>query len=134
MKHLFIGTRTSIKCHNRYNTHFETGMIILLYRMSHPRHLHPDMEHELKMRKSKLSSIICTFSMALHQFATPYLNDVTLWLHRMPYYAMLIQQKTEGLMNCTWGFIDGTIRRMARPLYHQQSIYTCFEKCHGIKF
>ena len=73
--------------------------------MSCPRHLHPDMEHELKMRKLELSSIICMFSTALHQFATPYLNDVTLWLHRMPYYAMLIEQKNEGLMDCIWGFI-----------------------------
>ena len=38
-------------------------------------------------------------------------------------YAMLIEQKMEGLMDCVWGFIDGTIRRMARPLYHQRSIY-----------
>ena len=108
-------------------------MIILLYRMSCPRCLHPDMEHELKMRKSKLSSIIHTFSAALYQFATPYLNDVTLWLHRMPYYAMLIKQKMKRLMDCVWGFIDGTIRRMARPLYHQRSIYTCFKKCCSVK-
>ena len=52
----------------------------------------------------------------------------------MPYYAMLIKQKMEGLMDCVWGFIDGTIRRTTRPLYHQQSIYTRFKKCHGIKF
>ena len=52
----------------------------------------------------------------------------------MPYYAMLIQQKLEGLMDCIWGFIDGTIRKMARPLYHQWSIYTHFKKCHGVKF
>ena len=77
-------------------------MIVILYRMSLPQCLHPDMEHELKMRKSKLSSIICTLSTACHQLATPYLNDVTLWLHRMPYYAMLIAQKTEGLMDCNW--------------------------------
>ena len=37
-------------------------------------------------------------------------------------------------MLCIWGFIDGTIRRLARPLYQQQSIYTCFKKCHGVKF
>ena len=109
-------------------------MIILLYRMSCPWCLHPNMEHELKMRKSKLSSIICMFSTALHQFTTPYLNDVTLWLHRMPYYAMLIQQKMEGLIDCVWGFIDGTIRRTARPLYHQRAIYTHFKKCHCVKF
>ena len=134
MRHLFVGTRMSIKCHNQYNTHFETGMIVLLYRMSCPQCLHPDMEHELKMRKSKLSLIICMFSTALHQFATPYLNDVTLWVHRMPYYAMLIEQKMEGLMDCICSFIDGTIRRTVRPLYHQTSIYTHFKKCHGVKF
>ena len=47
---------------------------------------------------------------------------------------MLIKQKTEGLMDCIWGFIDGTIRRTARPLYHQRSIYTHFKKWHDIKF
>ena len=52
----------------------------------------------------------------------------------MPYYAMLIEQKTEGLMDCVWCFIDGTIRRTARSLYDQKSIYTHFKKCHGVKF
>ena len=74
------------------------------------------MEQSLKMRKLKLSSIIHTFSAALYQFATPFLNGVTLWHHQMPYYAMLIERKTEGLMDCVWGFINGTIRQMARPL------------------
>ena len=37
-------------------------------------------------------------------------------------------------MDCIWGFIDGTIRRTAGPLYHQRSIYTHFKKCHGVKF
>ena len=134
MRHLFKGNKNSIKCENQYNTHFETGIIILLYRMSHPRHLCPDMEQSLKMRKSKLSSIIHTFSAALYQFTTPLLNSVTLWLHQMPYYAMLTEQKTEGLIDCVWGFIDGTIRWMARPIYHQSSIYTRFKKCHGVKF
>ena len=82
--------------------------------MSHPRHLHPDMEQALKMRKSKLSSIIQTFSTALYQFTSPFLNDVTIWHHRMPYYAMLIEQKTEVLMDCVGGIIDGTIRWMAQ--------------------
>ena len=120
MRHLFVGTRMSIKCNNQYNTHFETGMIVLLYRMSCFWYLHPDMEHELKMRKSKLSLIIHMFSTALHQFASPYLNDVTLWLHQISCYAMLVKQKLEGLMDCIWGYIYGTIRMAARPLHHQK--------------
>ena len=54
-------------------------------------------------------------------------------MSRIP-YAMLIKQKTEGLMDCIWDFTDGTIRRTPRPLHHQNSIYTCFKKCHGVKF
>ena len=102
--------------------------------MSRPRRLRPEMEQSLKMRKSKLSSIIHTFSAALYKFATPFLNGAILWQHRMPYYAQLIEQKTEGLMDCVWGFIDGTIRKTARPIYHQRSVYTQFKKCHGVKF
>ena len=52
----------------------------------------------------------------------------------MPYYTMLIKQRMDGLMDCIWGFIDGTIRSTARPLYDQRSIYSCFKKCHGEKF
>ena len=72
MRHLFEGNKNSIKCENRYNTHFKRGIIILLYRMSCSRCLHLDMEQSLKMRKSKLSSIIHTFSAALYQFTTPF--------------------------------------------------------------
>ena len=89
MRHLFDGSKSSIQCENRYSTHFETGMIVLLYRMSRPRRLCPDMEESLKIRKSKLSSIIQTFSRALYQFAIPFLSGATLWQHRMPYYAKL---------------------------------------------
>ena len=134
MRHLFEGNINSIQCENRYTTHFETGMIVLLYRMSWPWRLQPEMEQSLKMRKSKLSSIIHTFSAAVYKFATPFLNGAILWHHRMPYYTQLIEQKTDGLMDCVWGFIDGTIRKTARPIYHQRSVYTRFKKCHGVMF
>ena len=134
MRHLFEGNESSIRCENRYTTHFETGMIVLLYRMLRPWRLRPEMEQSLKMRKSKLSSIIHTFSVALYKFATPFLNGAVLWHQRMPYYAQLVEQKTNGLMDCVWGFIDGTIRKTARPIYHQRSVYTRFKKCHDVKF
>ena len=62
------------------------------------------------------------------------MSGAALWHHRMPYNAKLIEQKTNGLMDCVWGFIDGTIRKTARPVYHQRSVYTRFKKCHGVKF
>ena len=123
-----------IRCKNRYTIHYESGLIILLYRYSLPRHLHPDMEKIFGIRKSHLSAIIQSFSEALYQISIPYMTDPTIWHHRMPYYSQLISNKTRGIANNICSFIDGTIRKTCRPIYHQRLVYTRFKKCHGLKF
>ena len=57
-----------------------------------------------------------------------------IWHHKMPNYAELIANKTRGVARDIWGFIDGTICKTSRPIYHQQNVYTKFKKCHGLKF
>ena len=52
----------------------------------------------------------------------------------MLYYSELIKTKTGNVINTLWGFINGMIRKTARPLYNQGTVYTKFKKCHGIKF
>ena len=52
----------------------------------------------------------------------------------MPYYSELIKKKTGNAIDTLWGFIDGTIRKTARPIHNQRTVYTRFKKCHGIKF
>ena len=52
----------------------------------------------------------------------------------MPYNSQLIKKKTGNVIDTLWGFIDGTIRKTAHPLYNQRTVYTKFKKCHGIKF
>ena len=42
----------------------------------------------------------------------------------MPYFAELIQNKTDGVAENIWGFIDGTICKTSRPVYHQRVVYT----------
>ena len=42
--------------------------------------------------------------------------------------------KTGYVIDSLWGFIDGTIWKTDFPLCNQQTIYTRFKKCHGIKF
>ena len=123
-----------IQCKNRYTIHYESGLIILLYRYSLPRRLCPDMEKIFGIRKSRLSAIIQSFSEALYEISIPYLTNPTIWHHRMPYYSQLISNKTRGIANNIWGFIDGTIRKTCRPIYHQRVVYTRFKKCHGLKF
>ena len=123
-----------IQCKNQYTIHYESGLIILLYRYSLPRRLCPDMEKIFGIRKSRLSAIIQSFSEALYEISIPYLTNPTIWHHRMPYYSQLISNKTRGIANNIWGFIDGTIRKTCRPIYHQRVVYTRFKKCHGLKF
>ena len=52
----------------------------------------------------------------------------------MPDVVELIQNKTDRVAEKIWGFIDGTIRKTSRPVYHQRVVYTQFKKCHGLKF
>ena len=52
----------------------------------------------------------------------------------MPYYSQLIKKKTGNVIDTLWAFIDGMIRKAARPLYNQRTVYTKFKECHGIKF
>ena len=91
------------------------------------------MEHIFGMRRSKLSAIIQTFSLALYHVSMPYLSDPSIWHQRMPYYSKLIKKKTGNVIDTLWGFIDGTIRKTAHPLYNRRSVYMKFKKCHGIK-
>ena len=69
----------SIRCAYRYTVCYETGFLVLLYRYSRPRRLSPDMEHIFGMRRSKLSAIIQTFSLALYHVSMPYLSDPSIW-------------------------------------------------------
>ena len=92
------------------------------------------MEHIFAMRRSKLSAIIQTFSLALYHVSIPYLSDLSIWHQQMPYYSQLIKKKTGNVIDTLWRFIDGMTRKTAHPLYNQRTVYTKFKKCHGIKF
>ena len=113
---------------------YETGFIALLFWYTRPRQLSPDMEHIFGLKRSKLSTIIQTFSTALYNVSLPYLSDPSIWHQRMLYYGQLIKKKTGQVIDSLWGFIDGMIQKTAHPLYNQKTIYTKWKKCHRIKF
>ena len=60
-------TYDAIQCKYKYKTNFETGLMMVLYRLARPVRLRPDMERYWHVRKSRLSSIIQTFVTALHK-------------------------------------------------------------------
>ena len=134
MQRYLIGNVLRVQCFNRYVCKFETGMLILLYRLSRPRRLCPDMEKTFGLRISHLSNIINTFSEALYKTALPYLTTPSLFTPRLEYYASLVYTKSEHAINNVWGFIDGTLRKTCRPNRFQKAAYSGHKRAHGIKF
>ena len=128
------GDQNKITCVNWYTIKYECGILILLYHLSRPQRLRHDMEKIFGIWRSHLLAIIKTFLEALYKVATPYLNNPSIWHSHMPYFAELIQNKTDEVAENIWGFIDGTIHKTSMPVYHQRVVYTWFKKCHGLKF
>jgi hypothetical protein len=128
------GEKESILCVNDYKCPWETGFLILLYRLHRPTRMRPDMEKYFGMRRSHISAVILTMTKIVYQIALPYLSDPSLFQNRMPLYAQKIREKS-GLPNIyIWAFIDGTLRKTCRPSYFQKLLFSGHKRCHGIKF
>ena len=48
-------------------------------------------------------------------------------------YAQTVHAHGAPLQNC-FGFVDGTVRPIARPKYHQRSVYNGHKRVHAMKF
>lgn len=129
-----IGNRQSVVCKNRYSIPYETGLLILLFRLSRPNRIRPEMERFFNMRKSKLSAIIDTFTNALYETALPYLNNPAIFERRWGILAEMVRQKSNNAVTGVWGFIDGTLRETCRPSRFQRLAYSGHKRYHGIKF
>ena len=133
MEPYLTGTCDKVIVQQRYTAPFETGMLLLMYRMAHTTRIHPEMESYFGMRRSHIGFVIDTFSDALCSVAISYLSNPLLLSFRFPLYADSIHQKC-GLLDCIWGFIDGTVRQTCRPKYFQKRNYSGHKRFHGLKF
>jgi hypothetical protein len=114
------GDKESIQCVNNYKCPWETGFLILLYRLHRPTRIRPDMEKHSGMRRSHISAVILTMTTIVNQIALPYLSDPSIFQIRMPLYAQKIREKSGLPQISIWGFIDGTLRKTCRPSYFQK--------------
>jgi hypothetical protein len=134
INNVFQASKESIPVGNRYRCHYETGIMVILFRLSRPTRIRPEMEKFFRIRKSKLSRIISAFSNAIYEVANPLLNDPSIFSSRIPIYAAAVEHKSDGLIDVVWGFIDGTLRETCRPSYFQRLLYSRHKRSHGIKF
>jgi hypothetical protein len=123
IKTYFRGDYNRINLPNRNYIKFETGLLMLLYRLIHPKRIRPEMENRFQCSPTRISLAIKEFAMAFHNLSLKYLGDIKLWKERIPYYTELVSQKTEGISNNVWSFIDGTMRKSCRPSRHQKIAY-----------
>jgi hypothetical protein len=77
------GDYDCIHVKNRYTLPFETCLMLLLYRISVPRRIHPDMEQCFGIRKSKISAALSTFVDALFETAMQYLSNPSIFQHQI---------------------------------------------------
>ena len=132
MSLILFGEYDKIKVHNRYTVHFETGILIMLFKFARPVRVTVEMERRFFMKRSHISAITKTFSYALFRYSWPYLNNPIIWHSRMPYYASLVKEKADVEFDNIWGFIDGTLRKTSRPTKFQRSCYSGHKRCHGL--
>ena len=128
------GTQQSIKVSNGYRAPYETGLLAVLFQLARPHRLWPDMEKFFGMRKSHLSSLISTMVDALYNVSLPYLSNAAIHQQRIPYYADRVSNKCGNLVTNVWGFIDGTLQKICRPVLLQKHMYSGHKRVHGIKF
>ena len=131
---LLVGHRECVLVKNRYQIPYETGLLIVLYRLSRPNRIRPDMERFFSMRKSKIAAILETFIFVMHEVALPYLSNPEIFAERWELLSGIVRQKSNNAVNGIWGFIDGTLRKTCRPSRFQRLAYSGHKRCHGIKF
>ena len=124
----------SIKVKNdTYSLPYETLLLLVLYRLSRPRHMRKEREGFFGLHKSKISTEITCIIHAMHALVLQYLDNPAIFHNRMPYYAERVYQKC-GLVETVWGFIDGTLCKTYCPSLFQKLMYSGHKQCHGIKF
>ena len=116
-----------------YSAPYETMLLMVLFRFSRPRRIYKDMEAYFGYRRSKISASIKAMVHALHALSLQYLDNPSIFQHRMAYYAERIFAKC-GVVRTVWGFIDGTLRKTCRPSFFQKLLYSGHKRAHGINF
>ena len=65
----FDGEYERIRVENRYCVPFDSGIMLCLYRFSRPKRIHSEMERFFRIRKSKISAAVKTFTQVIGEFA-----------------------------------------------------------------
>ena len=123
-----------IQAHNRITKDSRTALCMLLARLAYPNGL-CDLALKFGWSVERVSRISTETQTIIHNRWQHLLrwDAERLTPERLVKYGQAIQQKG-GPLGTVWGFIDGTIRGIARPTYHQHSCYNGWKRKHCLKY
>lgn len=118
---------------NRYNPSPEKALCVVLSRLAWPHRLCDQVEW-FGCSPAQLSSVyndVTTF-LALEYEEKLLWDTNLLTIDALRAFSQVINASGGG--DRVWGWVDGTIIRIARPQEDQNLVYTAYKKCHGVKF
>ena len=111
------------------------GLCILLRRLAYPCRF-GDMVPRFGKPVPVLSMVtnhVIDYIYTIHGHRITRWNDALLNPTALDTYARSVHAKGAALQNC-FGFVDGTVRPIARPDEHQRMMYNGHKRVHAIKF
>ena len=126
------------------------ALLILLRRMSYPNRwydlcpLFGRTEPELSIIFNMVRNLSLLVKLFYCPFCVQVLDDIfekfkerltnldRVWLN-MQGFSEAVHAKGAALQIC-WGFIDGTVRRITRPIRNQREMFSGHKRVHCIKF
>ena len=130
-----LGVTPLFKCRNGTICDGTEGLCIMLKRFAYPCR-YSDMIPIFGRSVPELSMIS---NEVLDWMYTTYGHRVTQWNHAilnpasLNTYADAIHNKGAALEHC-FGFIDGTVRPISRPVENQRIVYNGHKRVHALKF
>ncbi|XP_072181446.1 uncharacterized protein [Diadema setosum] len=82
---------------------------------------------------SMISKWMTNFIFNTHRHLISSLDQDWLTPPHLAIFANAIYQKGASLNNC-WGFVDGTVRPVCRPIQHQRILYNGHKRVHALKY
>lgn len=92
-----------------------------------------DLAMEFGIDQSCMSRLICFTAKRIWEKLKRLVTDVSVWDEYLDDLAEAVYNKTRRYRNC-WGFIDGTVRPICRPVRGQMLVYSGHKRVHGLKF
>ena len=124
-----------IVCKQRSICNGMEGLCILLKRLAYPCR-YTGMAHRFGRNPTELYLI---FNTVMDKIYEAHYHRLESWdqpflpPEQLDNYAIAAQNRGASLENC-FGFVDGSVRRVARPKYYQRVMYKGHKRVHVIKF